>query len=778
MTLKHSKYSTSELLDLVLSTQPVTPVEKVASPEISYEATGDLLSDVISLADGLRARGFVAQAEALEEKLFIREAAKKKVEKAQKAEKTVLDEAHPDGDVEVAKSQSGMGKVWTEQSAKQEILKKVLKTPTGKYASMDNILTEAGKVLGLNKIAYFEFNSPEELFQKTINYLRDIFSKYKLLNWISLTNLSADNIGYFTNQYENQAQPSSDIHELYNSGNGAAFREFALNKFTSEVSSFVDSLIEKNLLVPTQNDDSAAGFSETAFKTSKDEDKNASFYYRVFNDWFKSLIRKAKFHVIKGESGRPEAKPEAKKIDIEKEKKAYLAYVNSLDKPLESLKDLIAYFKQESEDSTADDAYRAKMKKAFGRYSQAAKTIFAHQRWLDRASESEILKTFTEHPPSDSKTIKGYVHSIARNIRSRKDAWAFATVDDLYNWLKPRGINARQKMKKSSKEYFSNFLKEAAEKVPTTPAEKKRLEAKRKILKLQDQTDEIKQEIADIDAALSKYKPPEEDALDPGEITKTKKNPRVTRNTGAGPGTGGGYAASGTVAGMQQILTRLSQALKVWLQSHKAHEKSKALFASVATGVDNDWGSNTTSSLESAEKVRNELVRSHEGYPLVLDKEIQTVKSSNAVKHNIEILKNLLGVVNGTTSAKYVGYGKGGKSGKGDKTGPVDDKDISAYQFKGSHYGLSVSDVGSLEDLLRFLENNNIVDVGGSGLVIPEVSGSPSATKPPAPVTPASESDVERVMQQMPSMVPQGTRPSVELPAPPPGYFSTSRLPR
>lgn len=136
MTLKHSKYGTSELLDLVLSTQPVLPVEKVASVEVSYEVTGDLLSDVISLADGLRARGFVAQAEALEEKLFIREAAKKKLEKAQKAEKTVLDEAHPDGDVEVAKSQSGMGKVWTEQSAKQEILKKVLKTPTGKYASM------------------------------------------------------------------------------------------------------------------------------------------------------------------------------------------------------------------------------------------------------------------------------------------------------------------------------------------------------------------------------------------------------------------------------------------------------------------------------------------------------------------------------------------------------------------------------------------------------------------------------------------------------------------
>lgn len=136
MTLKHSKYGTSELLDLVLSNQPAPPVEKVASAEVSYEATGDLTNDIIALADGLRARGFVAQAEVLEEKLFVREAAKKKVEKSQKAEKTVLDEAHPDGDVEVAKSQSGMGKVWTEQSAKQEILKKVLKTPTGKYASM------------------------------------------------------------------------------------------------------------------------------------------------------------------------------------------------------------------------------------------------------------------------------------------------------------------------------------------------------------------------------------------------------------------------------------------------------------------------------------------------------------------------------------------------------------------------------------------------------------------------------------------------------------------
>ena len=47
---------------------------------------------------------------------------------------------HPEGDVEVAPSSSGLGKVWTEQGAKKEILRIVNKQPTGKNAAHKHVI--------------------------------------------------------------------------------------------------------------------------------------------------------------------------------------------------------------------------------------------------------------------------------------------------------------------------------------------------------------------------------------------------------------------------------------------------------------------------------------------------------------------------------------------------------------------------------------------------------------------------------------------------------------
>jgi len=112
------------------------PVVKEASVEKLYEPTESLLNDMFLLANGLRENGFIVEADALEDKILEHKQAAKAAEKAVKDQgEKMLDDAHPEGDVEVAPSQSGYGKMLTQKTTQDEIKKIINKMPTGKLAN-------------------------------------------------------------------------------------------------------------------------------------------------------------------------------------------------------------------------------------------------------------------------------------------------------------------------------------------------------------------------------------------------------------------------------------------------------------------------------------------------------------------------------------------------------------------------------------------------------------------------------------------------------------------
>jgi hypothetical protein len=110
------------------------PMEKTASAPKPLKATSDVHTDLISLVDSLRERGYEHEASALEDKIYVYKMAKDQYKKL--CDEELVDSAHPEGDAEVAPSKEDYGKVETITSAQKKILDKVRKMPTGKLASM------------------------------------------------------------------------------------------------------------------------------------------------------------------------------------------------------------------------------------------------------------------------------------------------------------------------------------------------------------------------------------------------------------------------------------------------------------------------------------------------------------------------------------------------------------------------------------------------------------------------------------------------------------------
>ena len=162
MTFKHIKFDDSPVMrsfekvakerGMVEEESEVEEVVKKASAqEPALEATEDLHSDLVRLANVLREKGFEKDAEKLEDKIFGFKQAEKHLYKATD-DGDVIESAHPDGEVEVAPSSGGYGVVETEHTTHKKILDKVLKTPTGKLASKAEVLvSQAEMALGINK---------------------------------------------------------------------------------------------------------------------------------------------------------------------------------------------------------------------------------------------------------------------------------------------------------------------------------------------------------------------------------------------------------------------------------------------------------------------------------------------------------------------------------------------------------------------------------------------------------------------------------------------------
>lgn len=116
-------------------------------PSTKFTSTGDLFVDLLHLAEGLRERGFISNANVLEQKIFAyKKAAQYNSE---------LSSAHPDGDITMDESATdGLGDVETLESTHEKMLEVINKIPTGKQAALvANILKASEVALELKKKA-------------------------------------------------------------------------------------------------------------------------------------------------------------------------------------------------------------------------------------------------------------------------------------------------------------------------------------------------------------------------------------------------------------------------------------------------------------------------------------------------------------------------------------------------------------------------------------------------------------------------------------------------
>lgn len=138
MTLKHIKFDESQTMRslerVAIKKGLLKPKEIVKEAQVNLATSDNLYSDLVGLANGLRQRGFMKEAESLEDKIHRVKLAETHLYRAIDEDgQDLLDFAHPDGDVRV--SDSPYGVVETIDSAHSKMIDMVAKKPTGKYAS-------------------------------------------------------------------------------------------------------------------------------------------------------------------------------------------------------------------------------------------------------------------------------------------------------------------------------------------------------------------------------------------------------------------------------------------------------------------------------------------------------------------------------------------------------------------------------------------------------------------------------------------------------------------
>lgn len=176
MTLKHINFDDSQVMrsfeKVAIKKGLVKPEEMVKQASASFTPTQDLDADLLSLASGLRQRGFTKEAEGLEDKFYALKLAETHLYRAIDEDgQDLLDFAHPDGDVRITDSPYGV--VETLDSTQKKIVDVVAKKPTGKIASaVRDIVVAAADILEvfplkkraqLNETATLSDRTPEQI---------------------------------------------------------------------------------------------------------------------------------------------------------------------------------------------------------------------------------------------------------------------------------------------------------------------------------------------------------------------------------------------------------------------------------------------------------------------------------------------------------------------------------------------------------------------------------------------------------------------------------------
>jgi hypothetical protein len=158
MTLKHIGFDDSEVMRELERLEAKKNPDDVWKPapvkkQASFTPT-DSFHSMIMLVSKLRESGRIKDADRLQIKIAAFQESSVHLYRAIDEDgDDLLEFAYPDGDVEVAPSQSDYGKVETPQSQHKKLIDIVNKKPTGKYASPEDLLSKISEDLGIKKKA-------------------------------------------------------------------------------------------------------------------------------------------------------------------------------------------------------------------------------------------------------------------------------------------------------------------------------------------------------------------------------------------------------------------------------------------------------------------------------------------------------------------------------------------------------------------------------------------------------------------------------------------------
>ncbi len=189
MVLKHIDFYDSPTMrelarqSLKAGTIKPAPVVKEAFKKNSLEPSSNVFTDMVRLADGLRSKGYVKEAQALEEKIV-------NFKKAEREYDRLLDDAHPEGDVEMAEASNGLGVVETLPTAHQKNVEMVQKRPTGKQAQVSNILAAVDHVFSKYGQRSFEELAGDETTLANKNKSTERVGKIEKINGILKQNIT------------------------------------------------------------------------------------------------------------------------------------------------------------------------------------------------------------------------------------------------------------------------------------------------------------------------------------------------------------------------------------------------------------------------------------------------------------------------------------------------------------------------------------------------------------------------------------------------------------
>lgn len=253
--VRNGHFKPSEEQQIKVAAQRVEQQAEINKP-IDVTPSNDLVQDVARLAYAMRRKGYVVQADDLEQKLVMFKKAESDLYNVtQEKNKDFIQFSHRDGDVEIIEGAGELGTIETIESLAEKIRAVTLKQPTGKLAALANMIVKIadGTVppedwnksvsifnsardkfdegVDLSKIAFTQTPRTEQLMRlyqtytgvdvatiQTFNQVSDILSRNGMLNQDTTINTGVFRLGSVGRNPE-WVEPAKQVANLLGVGN-------------------------------------------------------------------------------------------------------------------------------------------------------------------------------------------------------------------------------------------------------------------------------------------------------------------------------------------------------------------------------------------------------------------------------------------------------------------------------------------------------------------------------------------------------------------------------